>query len=273
MGPELLFSLILVGVLAGVMGALFGIGGGMLIVPILVIFYGLAAKDAAAISLVGIVATSVGASAVYVDKGISNIRLGLYLEITTVIGAIAGVIFATFISNTALTLIFSLVLVYSGIRMILNPELAVEPKDCNGKYCFTYYDEVRKKNVGYEVQNVKSGAAMCTVAGVVASMTGVGGGAIKVPIMNLHMHVPIKAAAATSNYMIGITAFAGAILYFVMGDVPLAFAGAVAVGGFLGSMVGTNITSFVDGKSLRRYFSVLLFFIAAVMAIDAGGLF
>ncbi|MDD2410920.1 MAG: sulfite exporter TauE/SafE family protein [Candidatus Methanomethylophilaceae archaeon] len=273
MGPELLFSLILVGVLAGVTGALFGIGGGMLIVPILVIFYGLAAKDAAAISLVGIVATSVGASAVYVDKGISNIRLGLFLEITTVIGAIAGVVAATYISNAALTVIFSLVLVYSGAKMIFNPELAVEPGDCSGKRCFTYYDDVQKKDVGYQIRNTKSGAAMCTVAGVLASMTGIGGGAIKVPIMNLHMHVPIKAAAATSNYMIGITAFAGAVLYFAMGDISLTFAGAVAVGGFIGSMIGTKITSHVDGKSLKRYFSVLLFFIATVMMMDAGGLF
>lgn len=273
MVPELLFSLILVGILAGVMGALFGIGGGMIIVPILTIFYGLAAKDAAAISLVGIVATSVGASAVYVNKGISNIRLGLYLEITTVIGAIAGVILATFISNTALTVIFSIVLVYSGIRMMLNPELVVEPKDCNGKYCFTYHDEVQNKNVGYEVQNIKSGAAMSTIAGAVASMTGMGGGTIKVPIMNMHMHVPMKAATATSNYMIGITAFAGAVLYFVIGDISLTYAGAIAVGGFVGSMIGTKITAYVDGRSIRKYFSILLFFIAAVMIMKVGGLF
>ncbi len=273
MGPELLFSLILVGALAGVMGALFGIGGGMIIVPMLIIFYGLTAKDAAAISLVGIVATSVGASAVYVKKRISNIRLGLYLEITTVIGAIAGVAVATYISDTALTVMFSLVMIYSGTRMIFNPELVVEPGECSGKYCFTYYDEIQKKDLGYEIQNVKSGAAMCTVAGLVASMTGLGGGAIKVPIMNLHMHVPMKAATATSNYMIGITAFTGAVLYFAMGDISLVFAGAVAVGGFLGSMAGTKITSYVNGKSLRRYFSVLIFFIAAIMMMDAGGFF
>lgn len=273
MGPELLFSLILVGALAGVMGALFGIGGGMIIVPMLIIFYGLTAKDAAAISLVGIVATSVGASAVYVKKRISNIRLGLYLEITTVIGAIAGVAVATYISDTALTVMFSLVMIYSGTRMIFNPELVVEPGECSGKYCFTYYDEIQKKDLGYEIQNVKSGAAMCTVAGLVASMTGLGGGAIKVPIMNLHMHVPMKAATATSNYMIGITAFTGAVLYFAMGDISLVFAGAVAVGGFLGSMAGTKIASYVNGKSLRRYFSVLIFFIAAIMMMDAGGFF
>ncbi len=271
MEPVLFLSLILVGALAGILGALFGIGGGMIIVPILTIFFGIGAKDAAAISLVGIVATSVGASSVFVHTRLSNVRLGLYLELTAVVGAIMGAIIAGYLEDAVLLVIFSIVLIYSGIRMILNPERIVEPGDATADHAFSYYDETEKKEIGYEVQNMKSGAAMCTVAGLVSSMTGVGGGSIKVPIMNLHMHVPIRAAAATSNYMIGITAFAGAIIFFVTGALDLQYAGAISVGGFLGSMIGTAVASKTNSRHLRKYFSVLLFFISAVLLLRTGG--
>lgn len=271
MDPILLISLMLVGIIAGVMGALFGIGGGMIIVPILTILFGLAAKDAVAISLVGIVATSVGASSVYVNKRVSNIHLGLLLEVTTVFGAILGVFIATYLSNFAMTSIFSIVLIFTAIKMIADPKRIIEPSNEPGKYRFTYYDEVQEKDIRYDIQNAEKGVAMCTLAGIVSSMTGMGGGAIKVPIMNLYMGVPMKAATATSNYMIGITAFVGAILYFIMGEISLTFAGSVAVGGFVGSMIGTKIASHIDGKSLRKYFSILLFFISAIMMLNVGG--
>ncbi len=271
MDPILLISLMLVGIIAGVMGALFGIGGGMIIVPILTILFGLAAKEAVAISLVGIVATSVGASSVYVKKRVSNIHLGLLLEVTTVFGAILGVFIASYLSNFAMTAIFSIVLTFTAIRMIADPKRTIEPSKEPGAYRFTYYDEVKETDIRYDIQNAEKGVAMCTLAGVISSMTGMGGGAIKVPIMNMYMGVPMKAATATSNYMIGITAFVGAILYFIMGEISLTFAGAVAVGGFVGSMIGTKISSYIDGKSLRKYFSILLFFISAIMLLNAGG--
>ena len=271
MDPILLISLMLVGLIAGVMGAIFGIGGGMIIVPILTILFGLAAKEAVAISLVGIVATSVGASSVYVKKRVSNIHLGLLLEVTTVFGAILGVFVASYLSNFAMTAIFSIVLIFTAIKMITDPKRIIEPSEEPGTYRFTYYDEVKEKDMRYDIQNAEKGIAMCTLAGVVSSMTGMGGGSIKVPIMNMYMGVPMKAATATSNYMIGITAFVGAILYFMMGEVSLTFAGAVAVGGFVGSMIGTKVSSYIDGKSLRKYFSILLFFISAIMLLNAGG--
>lgn len=267
----MLIALLLVGLFSGTMGAIFGIGGGMIIVPILTIGFGMATKDAAAISLVGIVATSVGASSVYVGRGISNIRLGLFMEITTVLGAIIGVFIAIYISDFLLMTVFSLVVIYSGYRMMTEPEKEVKPTEEQGKYYMKYYDEVRGTYSGYNVHNLGKGAAVSTVAGVIASMTGMGGGTIKVPVMNVYMGVPMKVAAATSNYMIGITAFAGAILYFVLGEVNLLFAGTIAVGGFVGSMIGTKISPLVDGRSLRKYFAVLLFVIAAVMILKAGG--
>ncbi|MGI5964711.1 MAG: sulfite exporter TauE/SafE family protein [Candidatus Methanomethylophilaceae archaeon] len=271
MDPILILSLVLTGALAGILGALFGIGGGMIIVPILTIFFGMGARDAAAVSLVGIVATSVGASSVFVRKRLSNIRLGLYLETTTVAGAVIGAIIAGYLGDTVLLVIFSIVLIYSGIRMILNPERIIEPEDASVEHAFSYYDENEKKEIGYEVQNMRSGAAMCTLAGLVSSMTGVGGGSIKVPIMNLHMHIPMRAATATSNYMIGITAFAGAIIFFVTGALDLHFAGAVSAGGFLGSMIGTVLSAKTNSRHLRKYFSVLLFFISAIILLRAGG--
>ncbi len=267
----MLIALLFVGLFSGIMGALFGIGGGMIIVPILTIVFGMAAKDAAAISLVGIVATSVGASSVYVGRGTSNIRLGLLMEITTVFGAIVGVFIAIYISNLVLTIVFATVVIYSGYRMIAEPEKEIVPTEDSGKYHMKYYDEADKKYVGYDVHNIRKGAAISSLAGVIASMTGMGGGTIKVPVMNLYMGVPMRVATATSNYMIGITAFAGAILYFVLGEIDLMFAGTVAVGGFVGSMIGTRISPHVDGKALRKYFAVLLFVIAIIMILKAGG--
>ena len=106
---------------------------------------------------------------------------------------------------------------------------------------------------------MKGGMALCTVAGMISSMTGVGGGAIKVPLMNIYMHVPMKAASATSSYMIGITAFSGAITYFLGGQVLLGYAAGVAIGAFLGSLMGTALARRINGKHLRKYFSAVLY--------------
>lgn len=273
MEPFLLLTLLLIAVGAGVIGALFGLGGGIVFIPVLTILYGLDATSAAAASLVGIVATSTGSASGYVRKGVSNIRLGMMMEITTCTGAIIGAAVAIYLDNTVLLVIFSCVMLYSGFKMAVSPEKLTVEHEEGDLMTFEYEDPTadppRQK---YTVKNVKSGMALCTVAGAVSSMTGVGGGAIKVPLMNIHMHVPVKVASATSSYMIGITAFSGAVIYFIHGDILLDVAAAVAVGAYVGALIGTRIASKVNAKSLKRYMSVVFFAIAAIMFCEAGGI-
>lgn len=272
MDPLILVGLLVMGLGAGVLGALFGLGGGIIFVPLLMLVFGLSPTESVAISLIGIIAGSVGASTVFVDKGLSNVRLGLLLEITTATGAIIGAIVATYLEDWILVAIFSAIMIYSGIRMILNPEVVVPPKkDGSNDLCFEYRDDEKGERIGYEVQNIKGGMAVCTFAGMASSMTGVGGGAIKVPLMNLYMHVPMKAASATSSYMIGITAFSGAITYFLAGEVLLEYAAGVAIGAFLGAFVGTRIARGMNTKHLRKYFSMVLFVMAALVILQTLG--
>jgi len=268
----ILFGLIALGMGAGVLGAMFGLGGGVIFVPVLMIVFGLAPAEAAAVSLVGIVAGSVSASSIFVEKGLSNIRLGLLLEITTTVGAITGAIIAGLMDAWILSLVFCAVMVYSGMKMILNPERIVKPSDTGGRMCFRYRDESTGEDVPYEVQRVKTGSIACIFAGALSSMTGVGGGAIKVPVMNLLMNIPLKAASATSSYMIGITAFSGAVTYFFSGQLDLAFAGGVAIGAFAGSVAGTYLARKTNTKHLRKYFSIVLFMMAFLVLLRTGGI-
>lgn len=272
MDPIILMGLLIMGSGAGILGALFGLGGGIIFVPLLMLIFGLAPAEAVAISLIGIIAGSMGASTVFVDKGLSNVKLGLLLEITTAAGAVIGAILATYLEDWILVGVFSVIVVYSGIRMILNPERITEPAEgSDSPLCFEYKDESAGESVRYQVENVKGGMAVCTFAGMISSMSGVGGGAIKVPLMNLYMHMPIKAASATSSYMIGITAFSGAMTYFLAGQVLLEYAAGVAIGAFIGSLAGTMLARRINARHLRKYFSVVMFFMAALVILQTIG--
>lgn len=272
MDPALLMILLLIAVGAGIIGALFGLGGGIVFIPVLTILFGLDATTAAAASLVGIVATSTGSATGYVKKGLTNIRLGMMMEITTTIGAVVGAIVATYLENWILLVIFSCVMLYSGFKMAVSPEKKIEGTVSDGPLSFTYSDPASGAvDQPYRVERAKSGMVLCTIAGAVSSMTGVGGGAIKVPLMNIHMKIPVKVASATSSYMIGITAFSGAIVYFIQGAIDYQVAAAVAVGAYVGAVIGTRLSSKINAKSLKRYMSVVFFAIAITMFLKAGG--
>lgn len=285
----ILVGMVVLGLCSGLFGALFGLGGGVIFVPILLIS-GVAdtATQAVAMSLVGIIAGSVGASTVLVHRGLSNVRLGLMLEITTCIGAIVGAVLATYLESWILMVLFSVIIIYSGIRMIVNPERTVEPSVSEDTpMTFEYRDESVGENIRYKVQNLRGGLGLCTFAGAMSSMTGVGGGAIKVPVMNIYMHIPMKAASATSSYMIGITAFSGAITYFTAGVFTqgtlspllteagisslLPCAACIAIGAFAGSLIGARYARRIPSGHLRKYFSVVLFVMAILVLLQAGG--
>ncbi|MDR0522896.1 MAG: sulfite exporter TauE/SafE family protein [Candidatus Methanoplasma sp.] len=271
MEPVLMAELIAVGALSGTLGALFGIGGGIIFVPVLTIIYGLSASEAVAVSLVGIIASSTGAAAFYVEKGAANVRLGLLLETTTTIGAMAGALVAVYIENWILLAAFAAVEIYSAASMLLVPERAPAPTSEDDPLSFSYRDDKSGEVKRYRVGRLAPGTALCAAAGAMSSMTGVGGGTVKIPLMNLMMGVPMRAASNTSNYMIGITAFSGAIIYLASGSLLMEHAAAIAIGAFAGSIAGVHASRRIDSSSVRRYFSVLLLFVAAVVLLEAGG--
>jgi len=269
--PVIILGILLFGIAAGLLGSLFGIGGGVIIVPALIIVYGLSPTEAAAVSLVAIISTSVGAASFYVKERVSNIRMGLLLEISTTVGAIAGALLAIFVGGDWIMLVFACVVTYGGIRMISHKErniITVAPEDAE----FAYRDMKEHTEHGYNIKNVGTGSLGCAFAGVISSMTGLGGGAIKIPLMNTHMNVPVKAAAATSSYMIGITAFIGALVYFIGGVVILEYAAVIALGSYFGSVVGSRLSAHVNSDSLKRYFSILFFAVAVITLLRVGGM-
>ncbi|MDD2626195.1 MAG: sulfite exporter TauE/SafE family protein [Candidatus Methanomethylophilus sp.] len=271
MDPVMLFVLVLIAVGGGIVGALFGLGGGIIFVPVLTILFGLDVTAASAASLIGVVATSSGSAAVYLKKGLPSIRVGMFLEISTCIGAAVGAFMAAYLADWLLCLIFAGVMIYNGYIMAFSPTGRSAPQGGKDSGRFTWTD-TNGTTGEHTVDHLHSGAAMCTGAGALSAMTGVGGGTIKVPIMNIYMHIPIKTAAATSNYMIGLTAFTGAIVYFIRGQVLPEYAAAVAVGAFIGATIGTVINQHVNARAQKRYFSVIAFLVAALMLLRAGGI-
>ena len=256
MEPIVIIGLLLLGIGASFLGTLFGIGGGIIYIPFLTIIFGLSPSEAAAVSLVGILATSAGAGAYYAEHGISNVRLGLFLEIGTTIGAIVGAILAAYVEDWFLSIFFIVFMLFNAVRMAFG-----HSKDCgdvDGEHEFTVYDPKTGRSLGYDLKNKGLGTATCVVAGLYSSMTGVGGGVIKVPVMNSMMGVPMKAATSTSSYMIGITAFSGSVIYLINGTIPLECAAFVAIGSFLGMLVGTRVSAHLNTSSIKKYFSGVL---------------
>ncbi len=265
----LAFSLI-----AGLMGALFGLGGGVIIIPALTLIFGVDMRLAIGASLIAVIATSTGAATRYVERGQTNIRLAMVLETATTAGAVVGAFIAVYLNQFILAIAFGLVLLYSAYYMIRSSEQACvcPPGPCAGfDLSCSYTDEAEGRQVEYGVKNLGKGMAASAGAGSISGLLGVGGGVIKVPVMNLWMGVPMRAACATSNFMIGVTALAGAIVHYGYGDVVPVLAALVAVGVFAGAAIGTRLSAKICGPKLKQAFAVVLLFIAALMFLQAAG--
>ena len=168
--PVLLLALLLIGMFAGAFGSIFGLGGGIILIPVMTIIFGLGATEAAAASLIGIVATSAGAASRSLKKGTANIRLGLLLEITTSIGAILGAVLAVYLADWVLFLFFAAVMFYSGAKMALSPERAADAEVEDGPMTFEYTEASEGNAVKrYTVRNTKSGLGLCVAAGMISS--------------------------------------------------------------------------------------------------------
>jgi len=265
---------VIVGIVGGLMGSMVGLGGGILIVPVLSLFMGVPIKEAIAASVVAVIATSTTGAVSYVRDEISNIRLGMTLETATTIGAVLGGLTATMLKAQVLQAIFGVLLVLMAGYLYLKRrqknayELAEDPGLLGGRY----HDPYLKTDVCYQVRQLPIGLAASFVAGNISGLLGIGGGPIKVPVMTIAMGVPMKAAAATSNFMIGVTACASAYIYYTRGMVNPLVAVPVALGVTAGAYVGSRLAPKVSGTRLATALAVILILLAIQMALAVAGI-
>jgi uncharacterized membrane protein YfcA len=268
-------TILLISFVAGTLGSILGIGGGVIIVPALTIGFGINIRYAIGASIVSVIATSSGAAATYVKDHITNIRVAMFLEIATTLGALGGAMLAAFISAKLLYWVFAAILIYSAYSMVRSRGDEVPRREGDHwaarlKLNSSYPDH--GKEIAYSVTNVPLGFALMLGAGLVSGLLGIGSGALKVPAMDGAMKLPIKVSSATSNFMIGVTAAASAGAYYMRGDILPLLAAPVALGVLLGSLVGTRVMLGLPNRKLRQVFIFVLFFIAIEMGLKAGGL-
>jgi uncharacterized membrane protein YfcA len=248
--------------LAGLLGSLTGLGGGVVLVPLLTLFFKVDIRYAIGASLVSVIATSSGAAAAYVKEGFSNIRIGMFLEIATTVGALVGAFLAAFISTKALAVIFGVMLLYSAYlsrkprpraQRNLPPDPLATRLRMNGDFPS---EEGGMRQ--YNVQRVPLGFSLMFGAGALSGLLGIGSGAVKVLAMDQAMKIPFKVSTTTSNFMIGVTAAASAGVYLSRGYVDPGLAMPVMLGVLAGSMLGARILVKAETKALRLVFSIVI---------------
>ncbi len=264
------------GIIIGLLGSALGVGGGIFMVPFLVLALGVPVHQAVAVSLAAIVATSSAVAAVNVERGLANIRLGITLEVTTAVGSIAGALIASRLPPHAVKLLFALMLFPLSALMFLkgagllraSPESTRPP---GGKVYFdaAFFDPAVTGRTRYEVRNMASASVVSCFAGALSGLLGIGGGVVQVPVMNLLCGVPMKAAAATSNFIIGVSAAASAYVYFRRGLVPLELTALALAGVLIGSFIGIQVLYRVRSEKLQVVFAVLTVFIGLKMLLEA----
>jgi uncharacterized membrane protein YfcA len=255
--------------MVGLLGSMLGIGGGVLLIPLLTLFLGVPIKTAIGASIVSVIATSSAAGAVYVGHGLTHTRLAMVLEVATTTGALAGGITAVLISGRVLEAVFGVVLMYVvySMRHLPREEVATAPTGFLDTY---YVDPLTGQDVVYGVHRFPQGMAASFVAGNISGLLGIGGGIIKVPIMSLVMGIPLKAAIATSNFMIGVTAATSALIYYGRGYVDPQVAVPTALGILVGAQLGPRLGGRARSVTLKRLFQGLLIVFAAQMLWKAA---
>jgi uncharacterized protein len=254
--------------LAGFLGSLTGLGGGVVIVPLLTLLFHVDIRYAIGAALVSVIATSSGAAAAYVREGYSNIRVGMFLEIATTIGALAGAALALHLHVSVIAIIFGVVLIYSAFASLREKSDGVREVQPDRVATWLRMDSTYPSETGlqkYHVRNVPAGFGLMFGAGVLSGLLGIGSGAIKVLAMDQAMKLPFKVSTTTSNFMIGVTAAASAGIYLSRGYVEPAIAMPVMLGVLGGSLVGARVLAGAAVRSLRIVFSVVIGFLAIEM--------
>src|SRR5215210_6642063 len=266
------------GIATGLFGSLLGLGGGILIVPLLTLGFGLPLLTAVGVSLICVIVTSGAAAGVYLERRVANLRLGMALELFTAIGALFGGLIAFAITDRLLELLFAALLVDVAVTMARRREPAAAPAEqgatrdgvnategpADGHHTASERGSLLARLSGpdYRVHRLGPGIAGSVGAGVASALLGIGGGLIKVPVMHVVMGVPLRVATATSNLMIGITASASAIIYLLRGGIHAFVAAPTAIGVFIGASIGSRIATRIDLRVLRGLFVVILLYTA-----------
>ncbi len=268
--------------LAGFFGALLGVGGGIFIVPVMVLMFQLPMKIAVAASIVSVIATSNAGGSAYVEQRITNLRLAMFLEIATTAGALGGSILALYLHEWLMLLLFAIMLAYMGWAAYSTRNLDDE-RIARGDFerarpdrlsAFLdlrgdYYDQAARREVAYVVNGAPIGAGIAGLAGLASGMLGVGGGVLKVSAMNRYMNVPMKAAVGTSKLMIGVTAAVSSILFFMAGLIHFYVVAPVALGTTAGATVGTMVMNRLHSAVLKWILSLLMAYLAYGMLAKA----
>ncbi len=254
--------------LAGFLGALTGLGGGVVIVPLLVLAFHVDLKYAIGAALVSVIATSSGAAAAYVKEGYSNVRVGMFLEIATTIGAMAGAVLALYLHTSVIAMIFGLVLIYSAYAGLRQGPHALEDQPPDRIATWLRMDGTFPGEHGlesYHVRGVGLGFSIMFVAGVLSGLLGIGSGAVKVLAMDKAMKLPFKVSTTTSNFMIGVTAAASAGIYLSRGYIDPGLAMPVMLGVLIGSLAGAKVLAGANVRVLRYVFSGVIGALAVEM--------
>src|ERR1043165_3207619 len=246
---------------AGFLGALTGLGGGVVLVPLLTLFFHVDIRYAIGASLVSVIATSSGSAAAYVKEGFSNIRIGMFLEIATTLGALLGAYLTAKIPPSAIAVVFGLMLIYSAyVSRRTRPRSEIEnppdPLATKLKMNSTFPDTVGLRS--YNVYRVPAGFGVMFGAGALSGLLGIGSGALKVVAMDQAMKIPFKVSTTTSNFMIGVTAAASAGVYLSRGYIDPGLAMPVMLGVLIGSLMGTRVLVKAETKVLRIVFSLVI---------------
>jgi len=272
-------SLIFLGsLLAGLIGSLVGLGGGIMVVPMLTILFGLPISFAIGVSIISVIATSSGAAAAYVKDHLTNLRIGMFLELATTLGAISGAFVAGLLAPALLGIIFGIILLASAVPLIARLGEDMPQNVVNDRWATwlhlnsSYPDRQSGKTVSYQVTHTPWGLGMMYVAGLISGLLGIGSGTFKILALDTFMKLPMKVSSTTSNLMIGVTAAASAGIYFSRGDIPPLVAAPVALGVLLGALIGARLLPRISNKALRLIFIPVVIIAAVEMILHGMGI-
>jgi uncharacterized membrane protein YfcA len=270
------------GFTAGLLGALLGLGGGVFVVPALVLGFRLPALVAVGTSNLAVIATSTAGASSYVHNRLTNIRLALILLVPTTVAALVSSLVASYLPEQVLSGLFAIMLIYTSYTMFRNQKVAPPKTEEMDKEDAAYdtldlggvhYDPASGTVEKYTPRRIREGMSVNALAGVVAGLLGVGGGIVQMPVMNLLMGVPLKVAAGTSNFMIGVTATSSAFVRYAHGDIDPLIAVPTALFVFLGARVGAWLVPRTPNALLRRIFGWVAIVIAVLMVLQAVGIY
>jgi len=263
---------------AGLVGSLVGLGGGVLIVPMLTLFFGFPISFAIGASIISVIATSSGAAAAYVRDHLTNLRVGMFLELATTLGAVSGAFVAGLLAPGVLSAIFGIILLASAAPLVFKMSEELPQGVKNDRWAdqlglaSSYPDHKLARDVPYQVTRTPLGLAMMYLAGLISGLLGIGSGTFKVVAMDTIMRLPLKVSSSTSNLMIGVTAAASAGVYFSRNDILPLLAAPVALGILIGALLGARLLIYISNKTLRIIFVPVIVIAAVEMILRSLGM-